>query len=192
MLEVLMRSLPTTVLFLVATSSFAQAPPVLKNLPATTFTTGQTVVITGRLPGNFGCPVGFSATRQAAGQMMSADDAKQKGPAQGLHLELQHINRPAIESIEVTVYGRSPKQGILLIDSEASVKSDDAISKTFELQRKAESRSLTDADVWMHNVGSLTRVDLNTITYSDGSTWHSTENFKCRAVPSNFILVGSK
>jgi hypothetical protein len=187
-----MRSLPTTLIFLATTAAVAQAPSAIKNLPTNTFTTGQTIAVTVRLPGNFGCPVGFSATRQGAGQVMSAGDPKQKGPAQGLHLELQHINAPAIESIEVTVYGRSPKQGILLLDSEASAKSADTLSKTFELQRKADSSSLTDADVWMQNVGSLTRVDLNAITYADGSTWHATENFKCRAIPSNFILVGKR
>ena len=30
------------------------------------------------------------------------------------------------------------------------------------------------------------------ITYADGTTWHATETFKCRAIPSNFVLVGSK
>jgi hypothetical protein len=187
-----MRSLSTAVLFFAATSSFAQAPPVLKHLPTDTFTTGQTAVGVGRLPNNFGCPVGFSATRQGVGQMMSAGETKQKGPAQGLHLELQHTDAPAIESIEVTVYGRSPRQGILLLDSESSTKSADTISKTFELQRKADSSSLSDADVWMHNVGSLSRVDLNRITYADGLTWHATENFRCRAIPSNFMLVGKR
>jgi hypothetical protein len=44
----------------------------------------------------------------------------------------------------------------------------------------------------MHNVGSLSKVDLISIHYADGTTWHSTENLKCRAVPSNFLLVGSK
>jgi len=124
--------------------------------------------------------------------MMSAGDTAQMGPTQGLHLELQHTNTPAIESIEVTVYGRSPRQGIMLLDAETSTRSTDTISKTFELQRKADSSSLSDADVWMHNVGSLTRVDLNAITYADGSIWHATENFKCRAIPSNLMLVGKR
>jgi hypothetical protein len=187
-----MRSLSTTLLLLVATSASAQAPPILETLPTTTFTSGQTLATTARLPENFGCPVGFSATRQGTGKMMSAGAAKQHGPAQGLHLELQHSNTPAIESIEVTVYASSPKQGILLLNSESSAKPADTISKTFELQRKAASSSLSEADVWMHNVGSLTKVDLNVIAYADGSTWHATEDFKCRVIPSNFMLVGSK
>ena len=58
---------------------------------------------------NAGCPVGFFASRQAIGHMMSAGDTRQAGPAQGLHLMLNHLTQPAIESIEITVYGFSSK-----------------------------------------------------------------------------------
>jgi hypothetical protein len=132
-----------------------------------------------------GCPVGFSASRQADFQTMLARDRSEPGPAQGLHLMLSHLNSPAIQSIEVTVYGISPKLRALPVD----VPSSDTISKTFELQRQTGSNSLTEGDVWMHNVGSLNRVDLISITYTDGSTWHATNSLKCRVVPSNFVLV---
>jgi hypothetical protein len=132
-----------------------------------------------------GCPVDFSASRQADFQTMLASDRSQPGPAQGLHLMLSHLNTPAIQSIEVTVYGISPRLRTLPVD----VPSSDTISKTFELQRQTGSNSLTEGDVWMHNVGSLNRVDLISITYTDGTTWHATNNLKCRVVPSNFVLV---
>jgi hypothetical protein len=137
---------------------------------------------------SIGCPVGFAANRQGTAQVMSAGDAKQTGSTLGLHLMLDHLNEPAIESIEVTVYGMSPKEGVLPVEH----RSADTVIKTFELHRVTGSTSLNDADVWMHQVGSLSWVDLTAITYTDGTTWHSTENFKCRVVPSNFILVGRK
>jgi len=188
--EVCMRRLSVSLLFLlVGAFTFAQTssnPPLLKNSP----TTGKgvdSVVLYANRPDNSGCPVGFFARRQATGHFMSAGDAGQAGPAQGLHLMLDHLTAPAIESIEITVYGVSSKARVL----PARVPSDD-ISKTFELRRESGSNSLNDADVWMHNVGSLSRVDLISIHYADGTTWHSTENLKCRAVPSNFLLVGRR
>ena len=150
--------------------------------------TGESVVFYENRPDNLGCPVGFSASRQADLQTMLANDRSQAGPAQGLHLTLARLNTPTIQSVEVTVYATSPKLRALPVDALSS----DTISKTFELQRKAGSNSLTDADVWMHNVGSVSSVDLISITYTDGSTWHATESLRCRAVPSNFLLVGSK
>jgi hypothetical protein len=118
---------------------------------------------------------------------MSAGDAKQAGPAQGLHLTLNHLAAPAIDRIEITVYGVSSKARVL---PAGPIPED--VSKTFELRRESGSNTLTEADVWMHNVGSLSSVDLISITYADGTTWHTTENLKCRAIPSNFLLVGRK
>ena len=189
-----MRRLSVSLLFLLAGAfTFAQTsnnlPDVSKNLPVAKLTVGQVFGNYRGLPPNSGCPVGFFASRQATGQIMSAGDAKQAGPAQGLHLTLNHRAQPAIDSIEITVYGYgiSSKARVL----PAHEPSPD-VSKTFELRRSAGSDSLSDADVWMHNVGSLSSVDLISITYTDGATWHATENLKCRAIPSNFLLVGRK
>jgi hypothetical protein len=188
-----MRRFSVSLLFLLAsTFTFAQTsinpPAVYKNSPASGKAADSVVLYADRLD-NSGCPVGFFASRQATGQIMSAGDAKQAGPAQGLHLMLNHLAAPAIESIEITVYGYGISSKARALP--AHEPSPD-VSKTFELRRSAGSNSLSDADVWMHNVGSLSSVDLISITYADGTTWHANENLKCRAIPSNFLLVGSK
>jgi hypothetical protein len=173
-LEVCMRRLSASLLFLFTGAfAFAQISP-------TTFTLQS--------PDTSGCPVGFSASRRAAGQIMSASDARQAGPGQGLHLTLQHtLPGPAIDSVEIIVYGVSSKARVL----PAGPRPED-ISKTFELRRSADSSALTEADVWMHQVGSLTSVDLISVTYANGTTWHASANLKCRAIPSNYLLVGRK
>jgi hypothetical protein len=174
-------------LLLAGTVAFAQtsgnSPRFLKNSPAAE---GPSAAVTFNTthPDNTGCPVGFYASRKATGQIMSAGDAKQAGPAQGLHLMLNHLTAPAIESIEITVYGVSSKARVL----PAGPPPED-VSKTFELRRSEDSNSLSDADVWMHNVGTLSRVDLISIHYADGTTWHSTPHLRCRVIPSNFVLV---
>src|SRR5258708_35663732 len=184
-----MRRLSVSLLFLLTGAfTFAQtsSSPPLKNSP-TAGKTADSVVLYANRPDNSGCPVGFFASRQATGHFMSAGDAKQAGPAQGLHLMLNHLTAPAIESIEITVYGASSKARVL----PARVPSDD-VSKTFELRRETGSNSLSAADVWMHNVGALSRVDLISIHYPDATTWHAPENFNARALPANFLLVDSR
>ena len=157
---------------------------VLLLLLAATFTNAQ--IVTSE---QIGCPVGFSANRQATGQIMNADDATQSAPAQGLHLTLRNLkNMPAIESIEVTVFGTSQRGLFLPVGQQAT----DTVSKTFDLHRTSGSPSLSDADVSMRLVGSLSWVELISVTYADGHTWHASEDIKCRAVPSNFFLVGKK
>jgi hypothetical protein len=177
------RFASSAIFLLAGTLAFGQskgsAPTVVKTLrsPATIDIAGQA-----------GCPIGFSASRQSDLQMMSASDASKAGPAQGLHLTLNNLDMPAIQNIEVTVYGTSTKGRVLPVD----MQSNDTVTKTFALHRISGDASLSDADVWMHHVGSLSWVDLISITYADGTTWHAAENLKCRAVPSNFLLVGRK
>jgi hypothetical protein len=190
-----MQRLSASLLLLfAATFTMAQTssnpPNAPRNLPAKASIKGQTSGILAEVVNsNLGCPVGFSASRQATGQIMSIGDTRQAGPALGLHLMLNHLgSTPGIQSVEVTVYGASPK-GLYL---PAGAPSPNTVSKTFELHRTAEDTTLSEADVWMHRVGSLSWADLISITYVDGTTWHATENLKCRAVPSNLLLVGSR
>jgi hypothetical protein len=204
-----MHRLSASVLFLLAgTFTLAQTssnPPVLlKNPPSDTFTNGQTSgaatrIYTGdQVTANpsLACPVGFFASRQVPMvQVKSINDATPTGPSQGLHLTLNNRLALAIESVEVTVYGTSLKPRALLLDGSVS----GTISKTFTLERRTGSTSLTEADVWMQHVGSLRWVDLISITYTDGTTWRSSSflpatqnNYECRAIPSNFLLVGAR
>ena len=189
--EVVMLRFSASLLFLLAgTFTLAQAPSdpsALKESQA------QAKIVLGqeirRLSANFGCPVGFLANRQAPVQMMSAEDARRLGPVQGLHLTLRKVkDKPAIESIEVTVYGTSQKGLVLPVGAQST----DTVSKTFQLRRISDDTTLSEADVSMNLVGSLNWVDLISITYADGSAWHSSAEPRCRAVPSNFLLVGAK
>ena len=105
-----MRRLSVSLLFFAGTLTFAQSSsdsPTTLNLKVPTFNTKQLLAQIAKTSGyrinsNFGCPVGFAASRQATGQIMSAGDAKQ-GPTQALHLTLDNRNTPAIESIEVNL-----------------------------------------------------------------------------------------
>jgi hypothetical protein len=201
-----MRRLSVFLLFLPAGAfTFAQtsgSPATVLKSPPTSEKAADSVILDANRPDNSGCPVGFSASRRATGQIMSAGDARQSGPAQGLHLTLDNRSTPAIDSIEVKVHGTTPKARVLPAGTQSSdtatvpidrrSRSTDTVIKTFELHRISADSSLREADVWMHQVGSLRWADLISITYADGTTWHATANLNCRAVPSNFLLVGRR
>jgi len=158
-------------------------------------TSGSARVASGQTPttfviprGSVGCPVGFYASRQGAPQVTTAAEAKKMGNAQGLHLILDHLAEPAIQSVRITVYAVPPTLRVLPL----APTTDDVISKTFDLTRDSGADSLREADVWMHEVGSVRSADLVSITFTDGTTWHPTGDDKCRAVPSNFVPVASR
>jgi hypothetical protein len=185
----MLRLSASLLLLLAGTFTLAQAP----SDPSAAAKESQAKIMLGlemrKLSYNFGCPVGFAANRQAPVQMMSADDARRLGPVQGLHLTLRKLkDKPAIESIEVKVYGTSQKGLVLPVGAQAT----NTVSKTFQLRRTSDDTSLSDADVSMQLVGSLSWADLISITYADGDTWHATAESRCRAVPSKFLLVGTR
>jgi hypothetical protein len=163
----------------VSASHNSPGPEVVRPI-ATTF---QSTVST-----TDGCPVGLFADRRAELVTRLAEDGRSTEPGQGLHIRLIRLTTPKIESAEVTVYGVTPRAGILPL-SEAAAKE---ISKTFVLHPGEVGKDSQEATVWMHEVGVLTRVELNSLTYADGSMWHESDSSKCRAVPSLFLLVGEK
>ncbi len=177
-----MRRLVTALFALASTAVFAQTsgPPHVA--------AGQTPATFTILPDNVGCPVGFYASRQAVPQVTTAAEAKKMGNAQGLHLILDHLAEPAIQSVRITAYAVPPTLRVLPL----APATDDVISKTFDLTRDTGADSLREADVWMHEVGSVRWADLVSITFTDGTTWHPTGDVKCRAVPSNFVPVASR
>jgi hypothetical protein len=185
-----MRRLSASLLFLIAgTVTFAQTPG---NPPAGPSSSPAPTTFTVQPRSSDACPVGFFASRQTdAAQFTTAKDAPPSGSAQGLHLTLQQRQTRSIQSVEVTVYATSLKPRTLPLN----MRSDDFVSnvsKTFTFERQPDSTSLTEADAWMQQVGSVRWADLISVAYTDGTTWHAADNLKCRAVPSNLLLVGSK
>jgi hypothetical protein len=189
-----MRRLSASLVILASAVAFSQTKnqttrPATRVQTSTNATMTATATVLSIPPATSGCPIGFFANRQSNLQFETASDAAKSGTAQGLHLILDRLSQPGIQRIEVTVYASSLKPRALLLNLNDSP---DTISKTFSFERDKGSASLDQADVWMHKVGSVRWADLISITYADGTTWHPTANLKCHAVPSNFLLVGTR
>jgi hypothetical protein len=119
--------------------------------------------------------------------MRLAENGPVSEPAQGLHISLMHLSS-RIESTEITVYGVTSRASIVPVGGTAS----NEVSKTFVLHPGVVSKESQEATVWMRDVGALTRVELKSLTYVDGSGWRESEGSRCRAVPSLFVPVGTK
>jgi hypothetical protein len=135
------------------------------------------------------CPVGIFATRQAGGNVMSVTSTQPEASSQGLHITLTP-NQSPIESAEITLYALTLKQRILPIHP--ADQAPDTISKTFELHTKPNQPGLTNFDLWMSKVSALQHVELRSLTYADGTTWHASATEPCRTTPSNYVLVTSR
>ena len=189
-----MRQLFTSLLILSAAFTFAQSSNTqgASNTPdpASQNRLAGSVYISPA--GAENCPIGFSASRRGGLQILTASDQKNLGPGQpgqGLHLTLHRSTQPAIQSVTVAVYATSLKARTLPLALDSSAP--ETTSKIFTLERQNGASSLTEADVWMQQVGSIRWADLISVNYADGTTWHSTDDLKCRAVPSLYLPVNA-
>jgi hypothetical protein len=178
-----MRQLFTSLLILSTAFTFAQSSNTTD--PASQNRLAGSVYISPA--GAEDCPIGFYASRRGGLQIFTASDQKNLGPGQGLHLTLHRSTQPAIQSVTVAVYATSLKARTLPLDSSAP----DTTSKIFTLERQKGAFSLTEADIWMQQVGSIRWADLISVNYADGTFWHSTDDLKCRAVPSLYLPVNA-
>jgi hypothetical protein len=182
---VMRRSSVPLLLFLASACSFGQLAvhsspgPEAVHPIATTF---QSDVSTAD-----GCPVDLSAERRSDFGMRLAENGPVSEPAQGLHISLMHL-LSRIESAEITVYGVTSRASVVPVGAAAS----NEVSKTFVLHPGVVNKGSQEATVWMRDVGALTRVELKSLTYADGSGWRESEASRCRAVPGLFVLVGTK
>jgi hypothetical protein len=140
------------------------------------------------VPTVVGCPVGLVVERRFDFVTRLAADGHGSGPEQGLRISLMPLVMPRIRSAEITVYGVTSQASIVPVGGAAS----NEIAKTFLLHPEEVSKGLQEATVWMGDVGALTKVELKSLTYVDGSEWIASERSRCSAVPSLFVLVGAK
>jgi hypothetical protein len=178
-----MRRFSVSLLFLASACMFGQQAPHNSAGPeaarATTFQSNVSI--------SDGCPVGLFVDRRSNLVTRLAEDGHPSGPAQGLHISLIHLFT-RINSAKITVYGTSMESRVLPMSAAKS----NEISKTFVLHPGEGRKGSQEATVWMHRVGAVTSVALNSLTYADGSVWRESESSRCRAVPSLFLLVDTK
>ena len=180
-----MRRLPVSLLMLLATVSYTSGQAEPRGHADAAHPLNTIFQISAA---SDGCPVGLSAERRSDTMMLRTGDTRRSEPAHGLRITFNRREGPQIESAEITVYGMTSKLRAL----PAATSSSDEISKTFQLQRTQGSEGLQEASIWMHKVGSLTRVELTSITYADGTTWTESKSSRCQAVPSALMLISSK
>lgn len=176
-----------TVLFLLTSSALSAAPQASSQHSSQDASNSASIILRSPWTGS-GCPVSLSVRRTSPTELVNASDAVQHRGSQRIHLSVDPRDTSGIRSAELTVHATSLK-GRYLPANSANASPD--LDRNFQISGPSTS-SLRDKDLWIDGAGSVLSVDLTSITYVDGSTWHRSPNSVCRAVPSSFLLVSSK
>jgi hypothetical protein len=138
------------------------------------------------------CPINMHVGQGMGGAMLAVDEkgVKRLMFAPRLRLFLNDLRRDKssqrIVSAAVTVHGSNGKPTLRPINSEAK-PSDRELSLTVSLAAWGEPG--VSGDFRLPGFISADRIDLQSVTYEDGSTWKLSGGESCRVAPDPIMLV---
>ncbi len=134
------------------------------------------------------CPVGFSVERRSATEVVNVGQAPRHRASQRIRLTFSPFDTLGVARVDLVVHAASPN--LQLLPAVAPTEPQPDIDRSFQLGADGTS-SLHQRDLWVDGVGSIQSVDLRSITYANGATWHPSANSTCRAVPNGLTLVSA-
>jgi hypothetical protein len=176
------------------------APTIFAQQPVTPGNTQSTVLHLPRTP-EASCPIGMQARHGAglpvamsAGPSINGSPIDPNSPAfaperaQRIHLTMTNLLSREIVSAQFVVHGYSNK-GRALDLANSSPEPD--LVKTVDVVLDVKGKSEASSDLSLSRFTAVTSIDLNSITYADGNTWHTPSSEACSITPDLIMLVAS-
>jgi hypothetical protein len=147
----------------------------------------STVLTLARTPAAT-CPVGMQAQHGAGIPVgMNAERGPTAPHAQKIHLTMTNLLAHEIVSAQFVVHGYSNKGRAMNLAN----SSNPDLAKTVELVLDVKGKSEASSDLSLSRFAAVTSIDLNSITYADGNTWHTPSPEACSIAPDMLMLVAS-
>lgn len=178
-----MRILPLLALLAVSSAALAQtsAPPKVTIEP------GPNVVLSAgglaQMNGSVNCPVQLSA-HHAHDTGMVRVSPRSDLPGQGYSLNFKPLNWRAVEQAKITLHGLA---GAQVMPANGHPSKD--ATETFTVSPSTEPNHLFHSVVYVHKLTGVLWIQINDLTFADGTTWHESADSICRATPNGFMLV---
>jgi hypothetical protein len=139
------------------------------------------------------CPIGlqvshgsFFLQRKTEYGPGPGDGVSPASSVQRVHLTMTNPSLREVAKVELTVHGYSDKWRAIPLASPAP---DLAKKVTVVVDIKGNGRA--SSDLSLRSFTAVTSVDVDTLTYADGSVWHATARGACSVAPSLMMLVSA-
>jgi hypothetical protein len=146
------------------------------------------------------CPLNMHVRQGIGGGMIAVDDdgVKRKVFAPRLWLFLNDLSKDKpgqkIVSASVTVHGTSGKAHMQSLESHPpgylDLNSND-LARTLDVDLAEGGEPGVSGDFRLPGFTSATRIDLDSVTYDDGTTWKLTGTQTCRVAPDMLMRVSN-
>jgi hypothetical protein len=148
----------------------------------------QTVVLTLASPAA-NCPVSLRAQQMPGGDRRVVNGASVKPLAQRLHLTATAPHSGPIVAANITVRGYTGKPRFTPVGTSDQDAGDSA--RTLDVAFAPARGRDASTDIALAGFSAVKVVDLNSITYSDGSTWKLNAGSSCRTWIDGTMLIAA-
>lgn len=137
------------------------------------------------------CPVSMNARQSGSTNLVAVAPGQSavRDFAQQIHLTLGDRTAAKIVAATVTVHGLNARSRFLPAGNAGEGPS--RITRTLNVSLSSEDRNQSAADLMLRGFTSVRFIDIDSLTYADGSTWKSGEGV-CRVAPDGLMLVGAR
>lgn len=137
------------------------------------------------------CPVSMNAKQSGSTSLVAVAPGQSavRDFAQQIHLTLGDGTAAKIVAATVTVHGFNARSRILPAANAEDGPS--RITRTLNVSLSSEDQNQSAADLMLRGFTSVRSIDIDSLTYADGSTWKSGERV-CRVAPDLVMLVDAR
>ncbi len=151
---------------------------------------GKNVIVV--LPAISTCPIGMYAKQGSSMQVLHAADGTTQ-PLMTPSLTLTGHDSRQIVGATVTAYGFPPQGAAMdltahLVDPAHPEKRPE-LKKTLELKMASDGNGGVTAQLMLPGFAGVSSIELDSVSYSDGSTWKMAAESGCRVAPDPLLLV---
>ena len=160
---------------------------------ATTSALGQYTLSTRIDPAQ--CPVGMEVTHNGRfvernAKSGPADDVVPSTPEQRINLKMTNLLPHDIVNAEITARGFSHNSRLVLVSPGAQETPD--LAKTVDVALDVKGNSSASHELSFAHFSAIRTIEVNSVTYADGSTWRASSPGACSVAPSLFMLIGAQ
>jgi hypothetical protein len=137
-----------------------------------------------------GCPVSLEADHTG---LFLKRDVKDLDPQpnvlrQRIHLTITNLSSQNIVSADVTAHGLSEKWRLAPLMATQPVPD---LAKQIKVTLEVKGNDHASHDLAFYHFATVTSLDVNAVSYADGSSWHAKTQGACSVTPSPLMLVSS-
>jgi hypothetical protein len=162
---------------------------------ATTSALGQFTLPTRVDPAQ--CPVGMQVTHSGRfaerfAKSGPADDVVPSIPEQRIDLKMINLLPHEIVNADITARGFSHNWRVIFIADTPGGRQTPDLAKTVDVALDVKGNGSASRELSFARFSAIRTIELNSVTYADGSTWHSSSPGACSVAPSPIMPVGAQ